>query len=258
MRSTRYTASSMSSSTRIAFASRGAKGVPDERAQQREVSASQHTLRASSAENARGRCDAARIATVHERAGERLARERRERGTRGRSVIAHDVRTRRECGVERGDVGVADDRLRPARDGVEVDRIENAHRAVPSAQAPHRIDRIVRQRPVEVRGAQRIIAGEIALARAARCAPTMGSQPNDRTFSTARSRSASLRSGPAGATSATRAPRSAVAVGAREWREVARVSNHPLAHALPRLLRPVKRRDCFRRARRTQSKYAGG
>src|SRR6187551_1496432 len=45
----------------------------------------------------------------------------------------------------------------------------------------------------------------------------MGSQPNDRTLSMARSRSASLRSGPAGATSATRAP--SLRSGGRRARE---------------------------------------
>jgi hypothetical protein len=80
-------------------------------------------------------------------------------------VEGYDLTPSRHRGVESGDVGVSDDWLWPTAQRRVVDLIENAHRAIAAARAPNGIDRVVRQRGVEIRETISVGASEIAIAR---------------------------------------------------------------------------------------------
>src|SRR5262249_4251264 len=101
---------------------------------------------------------------MHERTAERASRELGKHCSRRRPVIRDDPAAQRERRVERGDGGVSDDRFWSTRRGIVVDRVEDAHRAVPAAQTPDRVHIVVAQNTIEIRDALIVTSCEVALA----------------------------------------------------------------------------------------------
>jgi len=66
--------------------------------------------------------------------------------------------------VQRGDVGVSDERLGVALPRLKVDAVENAHRAVSAANAPDPVNGFVGSESVQIGDAMCVYAGEVAVA----------------------------------------------------------------------------------------------
>ena len=182
-------------------------GRPGKRRDERQISAGQPASCAAGAHGDRVVVshDVRRLARRHRRA-QRVARQLRELGPRRRTVVRDEIRPRADRRVQRGDVRVADQRLWLPPPHVVVDRVEQSHRAVAAANAPDR--RRSSRPPPRRRNPPRRFASLPAKypSRSSTCAPGTVPSRMARVFSMARSRSAAPRSGPEGATSATRAP----------------------------------------------------
>ena len=97
-----------------------------------------------------------------DRARDGAARELAEHLARGRRVKGdHTAAGPQRC-VQRGDVGVAEQRLRHPRERVVVDVGEKTHRAIAAAQAPDPVDRTIAHGMSEVAKSRRIIAREVS------------------------------------------------------------------------------------------------
>ena len=79
-------------------------------------------------------------------------------------MIRHEPAFPLHGGVERGDVGEADDRFGRARQRVVVDTAKDAHHPVAAAQTPDRLDLGISQRTIDVDEPLAILSGEISKA----------------------------------------------------------------------------------------------
>ena len=135
-----------------------------ERREEREVAADEPAARAAAADRARRGRVAERIAPLDHRAHERVAREVAELLARRRAVIGDELAARADGGVQRGDVGVAEQHARPSRERRVVEVREQTHRAVAATHAPDRVDGVVGERGVQVAQSLAVAPAEVVVA----------------------------------------------------------------------------------------------
>ncbi len=92
------------------------------------------------------------------------ATEGAERVSRRGTVEGYNSGHAGERVEQRGDVGEADDRLRPARESREVDSGENPGDAVAAPDAPYCVHVVRRERGIEIGEALVIVTGEVPVA----------------------------------------------------------------------------------------------
>ena len=136
----------------------------EERGDEREVATDQAPSRVPAVQHRGARRFAARLPARRHRGAQRRFAELGELSARRRSVKRDEAGARPDRGVQRGDVGVADERFRRTAPRVVVEPVEQAHRAVAATNAPDRIDGAISREAVEIVGAMFVAAGEISVA----------------------------------------------------------------------------------------------
>jgi hypothetical protein len=126
------------------------EGRTAERRDQREVPASQPSVRTAAANDPGIGRDAARVCLCDDGPFERVAREGGKRLPCGRRVEGNEIAPRRQGRVQRRNVGKPEERLRRACERAEIDVGEETHGAVASAQAPDAIDAGIGERGHEI------------------------------------------------------------------------------------------------------------
>src|SRR6266480_4835916 len=135
MRSTRYTGSLMSSSTRMPSVRSGMNSVPH---------------------------SDARTALLHHGAPKRIAREIAEHFPRCWSMISEKSALSLDGGVKCSDIRIADDGLRRARQRVVIDSGQDANHPVSAAEAPEGVDLGISQGAIDVVESVAVIAGQVS------------------------------------------------------------------------------------------------